>query len=426
MYYDDDYDYDQESDEIIQESSRTTKDLLNDDEEDIYEQTHENEVRNTKYVVECNEEHSVEEFDFNDDELMKYPCNLLPIFKLQNFSDEMLKKIDELIEIYEYNIINRTEFNRLLNEITTQHYQQHPPQHSQHSQHSQHACPESNTSSINGNEVELYKCEEIDNGDGTFTTKTYTTNELGQTVLITRLIKRVKVKRMVPKRVIERRNILKFGKCAGQPPGPEDGVTMLGDLVTFEKPQTDNKESEQSSKISSVIRCRNCDEHGHWTKDCKRPKTTLLIDDQYDGVDEGLVQSSSQLSNFSHSSLESRGASPTRKSNERKDEDKTTSYVPPHLRSTGVGESVDNTPRSIRITNLDYDTTQDDLRQLFECFGKVKRATIVKDRKTGENIGIAYIDMYEQSSAELAITKLDGYGYGNMILKVEFSKQRNK
>ena len=56
----------------------------------------------------------------------------------------------------------------------------------------------------------------------------------------------------------------------------------------------------------------------------------------------------------------------------------------------------------IRVDNLSADTTQDDLRTLFELFGSVAAATIDPRRRWGQ------IDMPSKSAAREAIDMLDG------------------
>jgi translation initiation factor 3 subunit G len=307
--------------------------------------------------------------------------------------------LEELKELLEYSIISRKEYERqvqiLLKNLTEE------PLKEEAKPVEEKEEPE---------EIELSRYEEIENKDGTFTTKTYTTNAEGQRILITRIVKRTKVQRKVPKRVIERRKILKFGRCAGQPPGPEEGVTQIGDLVHLETPKASDKKEEKKTNVKTVaaIKCRNCNEPGHWTKDCPHPRSAL----------EKTKEIADALSEQSETQSESEV------------EDTKGSYVPPHLRKNAKS-SHSNQPEeqvitSLRVINLDYEAEEHDLRTLFECVGRVKRATIARDRHTRESRGMGYVDMYSREDCEKAIERLDGHAYGQQVLHVEFVKPKKK
>jgi translation initiation factor 3 subunit G len=81
---------------------------------------------------------------------------------------------------------------------------------------------------------------------------------------------------------------------------------------------------------------------------------------------------------------------------------------------------------SVRVSNLSEDVTEDDLHELFGAFGPVQRVFLAKDRETGESRGFAFVNFMHRDHAERAITRLDGYGYDNLILKVEFSAPRER
>jgi translation initiation factor 3 subunit G len=83
----------------------------------------------------------------------------------------------------------------------------------------------------------------------------------------------------------------------------------------------------------------------------------------------------------------------------------------------------------IRVSNLTKSVTEDDLRDLFEPFGKVQkvklpRATIFEGgREVGkEPKGFAYITFYRCEDAEVAFDKLQNYGYDHLILRLEWAK----
>jgi RNA recognition motif-containing protein len=74
--------------------------------------------------------------------------------------------------------------------------------------------------------------------------------------------------------------------------------------------------------------------------------------------------------------------------------------------------------KNIYIGNLDYSTTEDQLRTLFLPHGAVETATIVKDRDTGQPRGFAFLEMTNDGEADQAIQALNGTLLGSRALTV--------
>ena len=66
---------------------------------------------------------------------------------------------------------------------------------------------------------------------------------------------------------------------------------------------------------------------------------------------------------------------------------------------------------------------EDELRAIFERFGRVTRVFLAKDRETGRAKGFAFISFVDRADAARACEKLEGYGYKHLILRVEFAKR---
>lgn len=86
---------------------------------------------------------------------------------------------------------------------------------------------------------------------------------------------------------------------------------------------------------------------------------------------------------------------------------------------------------------------ENDLREIFERFGRVTRVFLAKDRETGRAKGFAFISFQERTDAAKACEKVDGskshlrtsviitngradidtVGYAHLILRVEFAKR---
>lgn len=108
-----------------------------------------------------------------------------------------------------------------------------------------------------------------------------------------------------------------------------------------------------------------------------------------------------------------------------------TKYIPPSMRAgaRGPGESMrgpganrDDLP-TLRVTNISEDVQENDLRELFGVFGRVARVYVGRDRETGIGKGFAFVSFEDRSVAQKAMEKLNGRGYDNLILSVQWSRE---
>lgn len=86
--------------------------------------------------------------------------------------------------------------------------------------------------------------------------------------------------------------------------------------------------------------------------------------------------------------------------------------------------SAKNRVQSIYVGNLPFKTNRDQLRALFEPFGKVHSARIMIDRATRKPRGYGFVEM-ESGGASKAINKLDGSLFDGRNIKVNEATQRN-
>jgi RNA recognition motif-containing protein len=77
------------------------------------------------------------------------------------------------------------------------------------------------------------------------------------------------------------------------------------------------------------------------------------------------------------------------------------------------------------VGNLSFQMTEEDLRAEFAKFGKVSKASIVKDKMTGKSKGFGFVEMPNLSEADLAIKKLDGASVKGRNLKVNEARPRD-
>ena len=64
--------------------------------------------------------------------------------------------------------------------------------------------------------------------------------------------------------------------------------------------------------------------------------------------------------------------------------------------------------KNIFVGNLDFNTGEEELRQLFGRYGNVDRVALMTDRGTGRSRGFAFVDMTNTEEGEKAIADLNG------------------
>jgi cold-inducible RNA-binding protein len=80
--------------------------------------------------------------------------------------------------------------------------------------------------------------------------------------------------------------------------------------------------------------------------------------------------------------------------------------------------------KNIYVGNLDYNVTEDDLRQAFAAYGQVENVTIVKDRDTGQPRGFGFVEMANDAEAETAISKINGMQLGARAINVNEARPK--
>jgi cold-inducible RNA-binding protein len=80
--------------------------------------------------------------------------------------------------------------------------------------------------------------------------------------------------------------------------------------------------------------------------------------------------------------------------------------------------------KNIFVGNLDYETSEDELRQLFAAYGPVERVTIVRDRATDQPRGFAFVEMANAVDADEAMAALDGTKLRGRTLNVNEARPR--
>jgi RNA recognition motif-containing protein len=80
--------------------------------------------------------------------------------------------------------------------------------------------------------------------------------------------------------------------------------------------------------------------------------------------------------------------------------------------------------KNIFVGNLDFNTSEDELRQLFEAYGPVDRVSIMTDRETGRSRGFGFVEMTNGEDGEKAIAALNGSQIGGRTLNVNEARPK--
>ncbi len=79
---------------------------------------------------------------------------------------------------------------------------------------------------------------------------------------------------------------------------------------------------------------------------------------------------------------------------------------------------------NIYVGNLPFNATEEALRQAFEAFGKVSSARIIKDKYTGQSMGLCFVEMPERAEGEKAIKSLNASSAIDFVVRNEFKYVR--
>ncbi len=77
----------------------------------------------------------------------------------------------------------------------------------------------------------------------------------------------------------------------------------------------------------------------------------------------------------------------------------------------------------VYVGNLPFKTTDEELRKLFDTFGKVKSADVIRYRESGRSKGYAFV-VIDEEGAQSSITQLNDNEYESRVLKVRVAKPR--
>jgi len=81
---------------------------------------------------------------------------------------------------------------------------------------------------------------------------------------------------------------------------------------------------------------------------------------------------------------------------------------------------------NIYVGNVAHASTEEGLKNLFEQFGTVVSARVIKDKMTGRSRGFAFVEMSTDDEAKAAIEGLNGTQFDGRTLRVSEAQQREE
>ena len=78
------------------------------------------------------------------------------------------------------------------------------------------------------------------------------------------------------------------------------------------------------------------------------------------------------------------------------------------------------------VGNLSFNTTENELQELFAQAGTVQEVTLMQDKFTGKSRGFAFVTMSSEEDAQNAISKLNGQTVEGRALTVNEARPREQ
>ncbi|CDS12438.1 hypothetical protein LRAMOSA04632 [Lichtheimia ramosa] len=271
-------------------------------------------------------------------------------------------------------------------------------------------------------EEDVFQPKVISDENGVKTIVVYRDNEDGKRVKVTRKIRSKLVTEHVNKAVAQRKKWVKFGDETGNKPGPDLSTTTIGENIPLKLGSTTGKSvdtvaaEEAQDKVRRAakaknIMCRIC-KGEHFTSKCPYKDTLQPLDEIANSIQNVKLEAGTPEAAAAAADTNAGGSK----------------YTPPHLRGkgAGAGESMRDSRRddsaTLRVTNLSEDVVEGDIHDLFYRFGHIARVYLARDRETGLCKGFAFVSFTDREDAERAQQAINGYGYDNLILRVEFAR----
>ena len=79
---------------------------------------------------------------------------------------------------------------------------------------------------------------------------------------------------------------------------------------------------------------------------------------------------------------------------------------------------------NLYISNLSYNISDEDLRQLFADYGAITSAKVIMDRETGRSRGFGFVELSDDELAKKAIEELNQASYDGKVINITEARPR--
>lgn len=79
---------------------------------------------------------------------------------------------------------------------------------------------------------------------------------------------------------------------------------------------------------------------------------------------------------------------------------------------------------NIYVGNVSYNSTEEDLGNLFSEYGTVNSVKIIINKHTGRSKGFGFVEMANDEEGQKAVDSLDGHDLNGRNLRVDKAKDR--
>ena len=79
---------------------------------------------------------------------------------------------------------------------------------------------------------------------------------------------------------------------------------------------------------------------------------------------------------------------------------------------------------NLYISNLSYNISDADLRQLFADYGEITSAKVIMDRETGRSRGFGFVELSDDELAKKAIEELTQASYDGKVINITEARPR--
>ena len=79
---------------------------------------------------------------------------------------------------------------------------------------------------------------------------------------------------------------------------------------------------------------------------------------------------------------------------------------------------------NLYISNLSYNISDEDLRQLFADYGEITSAKVILDRETGRSRGFGFVELSDDELAKKAIEELNQASYDGKVINITEARPR--